>query len=267
MVSLHAAPTCVALNGLPAIVNVALRGVIEALGSAVSLTVPLPGPPDKTVTVIHELLLGAVQVQPVGAVTETLMDSPSTSNAFEPGEIVSVHGTPACDALKLLPAIVTVVLRGVPAVFAAALSVTVPLPDGFAGAVTVSHDAGLLAVQLQPDGAVTVTFIASPPVANAFEPGEIVSLQLMPVCVALNVRPAMVRLALRDEVPVFAAAVNLTVPLPGPLDKGVTVIHAAPFEIVQEQPSGAVTLTSTDSPPTANAFEEGEIVSLHVRPA
>jgi hypothetical protein len=205
-------------------------------------------------------------VQPVGAVTVTFIDSPSTSKAFEPGEMVSVHGTPACDALKVFPAIVTVVLRAVPALLAVALSVTVPLPDPLAPAVTISHDALLVALQPQPDGAVTATLIASPSVAKAFAPGEIVSLQLMPACVALNVRPAIVTLPLRDAVPVLAAAVTVTVPLPEP-PPVLTASQPIELDAVQVQPAGAVTPTSTDSPPIANAFDVGEIVSLHVRPA
>ena len=47
----------------------------------------------------------------------------------------------------------------------------------------------------------------------------------------------------RDAVPVLAAAVNVTVPLPEPFAPAVTVIHALLLVAVQLQPAGAVTVT------------------------
>jgi hypothetical protein len=43
------------------------------------------------VTVIHAVLLVAVQPQPVGAVTVTVPPSPAVAKAVDVGEIVSLH--------------------------------------------------------------------------------------------------------------------------------------------------------------------------------
>jgi hypothetical protein len=84
-------------------------------------------------------------------------------------------------ALNVLPAMVTEPVRELTPVLGAAVMVTVPLPVPLEPAVTVSHPALLLtAVQAQPPGAVTFTSVLSPPIANAFEFDEIVSLQVMP---------------------------------------------------------------------------------------
>jgi hypothetical protein len=59
--------------------------------------------------------------------------------------------------VKVCPAIVSVALRDVVPVLAAALNPTVPVPLPLAPEVRVSHDALLLAVQAQPFDAVMVT--------------------------------------------------------------------------------------------------------------
>jgi hypothetical protein len=61
---------------------------------------------------------------------------------------------------------VTVPVREVPAVFAATFSDTVPLPVPVAPAITVIHDALLVAVREQPVVPVTVT-LTVPPAAAA----------------------------------------------------------------------------------------------------
>ena len=267
MVSVQATPTCVALKVLPAIVTVPVRAVLAGFAAALKVTVPLPEPEAPPVTVIQESLLVADQLQPVGAVTATPVDSPATANAFDPGEIVSVQAAPTWLALKVLPAMVTVPVRGVLPGFAEALSVTVPLPEPEAPPVTVIHPELLTADQLQPVGAVTAMLVDSPATANAADPGEIVSVQVMPACVAVKVRPAIVAEPVRDAVPVFAAAVTVTDPLADPLAPAVIVIHPEPLVAVQPQPAGAVTATVASSPAVANALDDGEMVSLQLRAA
>jgi hypothetical protein len=80
---------------------------------------------------------------------------------------------PAWLALKLLPAIVSVPERLAVPVLAEAASVTVPLPDPDPP-VTVIHGRLFVVDHVQPAGAVTVTLVLSPPVAKAFDVGEIV---------------------------------------------------------------------------------------------
>jgi len=81
--------------------------------------VPLPLPFSPPVTVIHESLLAAVQLQLVPAVTVTVPLAASGEVRFEEeGEIANVHGTPACVTVKVAPPIAMVPVRGVGAVFA-----------------------------------------------------------------------------------------------------------------------------------------------------
>ena len=74
-----------------------------------------------------------------------------------------------------------------------------------APAVTVSQELLLVAFQPQPAGAVTAMSVLSPAVANAFDAGEIVSLQEMPVCVTPKLTPAIVSVPFLVAVDVFAA--------------------------------------------------------------
>jgi hypothetical protein len=82
--------------------------------------------------------------------------------------------------------------------------------------------------------------------------------QLTPACVALKLLPAIVRVAERPDVPVLAAAVRLTLPLPE-LDPPDTVIQDGTFVVDHAQPLGAVTLTVVLSPAVAKAFPVDEI--------
>ncbi len=66
----------------------------------------------------------------------------------------------------------------------------------------------------------------------------------------LNVLPAIVTVPVRDVVPVYVAALRVTVSVPEPLAPPVTVIHPALLVDVQVQPIGAVTVT-VPLPPAA----------------
>ena len=68
--------------------------------------------------------------------------------------------------VKVCPAMVTVPVRGVPAVLAATLSDTVPLPVPDAPAVTVIQLALLVAVRAHPVVPVTVTDCTRPAAAT-----------------------------------------------------------------------------------------------------
>ena len=63
----------------------------------------------------------------------------------------------ACVTVKVIPATLSVPVRADVAVFAAAEKLTVPFPLPDVPAVTVSHDAPLVAVQAQPVAALTLT--------------------------------------------------------------------------------------------------------------
>jgi hypothetical protein len=74
------------------------------------------------VTVIQASLLTAVQLHPVPAVTPTVPVAAADVVRFDDaGEMVNVHGAPACVTEKVCPPIVTVPVRAVVLAFAATL--------------------------------------------------------------------------------------------------------------------------------------------------
>ena len=79
-----------------------------------------------------------------------------------------------------MPAIVTVPVRDVVNVFAATLTVVVPLPDPLAPAVTVIHASLATAVHEQPAAAVVVIVAVPPLDVTVLDVGEIVNVQGTP---------------------------------------------------------------------------------------
>lgn len=71
------APACVTVNVCPPIVIVPIRWVAEVFAATVYETVPAPDPVAPLAIEIHDALLAAVQLQPVGAVTLVVFDSPA----------------------------------------------------------------------------------------------------------------------------------------------------------------------------------------------
>lgn len=155
--------------------------------------------------------------------------------------MVSVQGAPASVTVKMLPAIVSVPVRALAALFAAALKLTVPLPDPLAPAVTVIHPLLLAAVHAHPAGAFTVAVPVPPPEPMLCAEGEIVSVQTTPACVTVKVAPAIVSVPVRAAVDVLPATLNATVPFPVPAAPAVTVIQEALLEAVHAHPVPAVT--------------------------
>ena len=80
---------------------------------------PLPLVPP--VIVIQDALLLAVHVQPAPTVTATVPEKVPAGAFDEVGEIVAMHGAPACVMVKVLPPIVRIPVRGVLAVLGATL--------------------------------------------------------------------------------------------------------------------------------------------------
>jgi hypothetical protein len=84
--------------------------------------VPLPLPEAPAVTVNQLVaLLTAVQLQPVPAVTVTVPVVAADVGFDDVGEIVNVHGTPACVTVNVCPPIVIVPVRELVVVLAATL--------------------------------------------------------------------------------------------------------------------------------------------------
>ena len=146
-------------------------------------------------------------------------------------------GFPACVTLivcEVTPVAltVTITVRSLVVVLAAAVKVTVPSPLPEAGD-TVNHTALLLTVQLVLD--VTVHVFCSPPAIKLNDDGE--TIRVGAACVTLMVCevtpvPLTVTVAVRWLAVVLAAAVKVTVPSPLP-EAGAIVSHAALLLTVQ----------------------------------
>ena len=75
----------------------------------------------------------------------------------------------------------------------------------------------------------------------------------------VNVMPAIVRVPLWALVPVLAAALKATVPLPVPLAPEVTVSHDALLTAVHAHPAPAVNVTLPVPPAAPSDWLVGEI--------
>ena len=157
--------------------------------------------------VIQLLLLVAVHPQPVplDTVIEPLA-APDDGSVDEVGEMVVVHGAPACVTVKVLPPTVKVPVREVVTLLALTLYPTLPLPLPLAPDVTVIQEALLVAVHEHPVPAVTFTVpVAAADVVKLADVGRIVKEQGAPGCVTVNVLPPTVIVPLRVLVLVLAA--------------------------------------------------------------
>ena len=202
MLKLHA-PACVTVTACPAIVSVPVRGLVELFVATEYATVPLPVPLPPLVTVIQDALLAPVHAQPEVVVTAVVNDPPPAAAGCAFGEIAKLQ-IPLCVTVSVCPAIVSVPVRGLVAVFAATVYAAVPFPVPLPPLVTVIQDALLAPVQAQPL-VVDTAVVNDPPAATAVCAfGEIVKLQI-PLCVTVSVCPAIVSVPVRGVVAVCAA--------------------------------------------------------------
>jgi hypothetical protein len=128
---------------------------------------------------------------------------------------------------------------------------TVPLPELLEPLVTVMNESLLTAVQAQP--AVPVTVIVAVPPASRI--GRVVALRVnvqatAPAWLTVTVAPATVNVPVRG-MPVFAATVAVTVPLPVLFAPPVIVMKLALLVAVQVQPALAVTGIVIVPPPAS----------------
>jgi hypothetical protein len=151
---------------------------------------PLPFPPAPTV--IQLALLTAAQLHPGDAVTEKLPDPPLLENDLDNGEIEETQPAPPWETVNVIPAIVRVPFREVVPAFAAAVKLTVPLPEPLAPDVIVIHESLLTAVQAQPACAVTAELPAPPLGPNCALEGWIEKLHAAAAWSTVKVRPAPV---------------------------------------------------------------------------
>jgi hypothetical protein len=88
----------------------------------------------------------------------------------------------ACVTVNVCPAMVSVPLRELVDVLTAMLKPTVPLPEPLAPPVTVIQLTLLVAVQLQPDPAVTAALPVPPLDAALCDDGEMLKLHAAAAC-------------------------------------------------------------------------------------
>jgi hypothetical protein len=103
----------------------------------------------------------------------------------------------------------------------------------------------------EPDISVILTVLRAPTEFVDWIIGEIVYVYDGD-CVAVNVSPAMVIVPVRWLVPVLAATVKATVPLPVPLLPEVIFIQLTLLVATQGQPLEAITLTLPGPPVETN---------------
>lgn len=133
-----------------------------------------------------------------------------------------------------------------------------PLP-----VVSVTHDVVVDDVHSHPACVVTVNVPVVPPAGIVTSAGVTENVQDGLGSDTTNVWPAIVSVADRALVVVFAAAVKLILPEPDrpvPLE---IVTHAAPLVALQLHPTPVVILTLLLPPPAAIARPIGEIVKVH----
>ena len=258
-------PGCVTLKLCPAIVRVPVRELVLLLAAALNATVPLPLPLAPPVTVSHDvLLLTPVHAHPASDVTPVEPVPPPAGTEPLVGTIEYVHVRPGCVTLKLCPAIVSVPVRGLMLLLAAALNATVPLPLPLAPPVTVSHDVLLLTpVHAHPVGDVTPVEPVPPPAGTEPLVGAIAYVQAMPGCVTLKLWPAIVKVPVRELVLLLAVALNATVPLPLPLAPPVTVNQDLLLTPVHAHPAGDVTPVEPVPPFAGTEPFVGAIAYVH----
>lgn len=151
------------LTDWPATVNVPVRCDVVGLAPAVKATVPFPLPLAPLVIEIHATEDEADQPQPVGAVTENVLDPPDDPIDRLAGVTLKVQENPDWVTLTDCPAMLSEPLRCDVDEFEPTENVTVPFPLPPAPLVIEIHDVGDVADQAQPTGAVT---------ANVLEPPE-----------------------------------------------------------------------------------------------
>jgi len=164
------------------------------------------------------------------------------------------------------PPILTVSDRGLEPLLGAARTVTLPLPEPLAPAVIVSHDAVVVAVQVQSAGAVTAIERVSPPTGDVRLVGLMAVTQGVvptPACVIVTVRPATVRVPLRCDVAELAVAEKETVPLPV-TGVGEVIDSQLLFALADHsQPAAAVTVIDPLEAVTGNDEDVAESTGAH----
>jgi len=276
-----AGAVCVIVSARPATVTVPERSP-PVLAATVKLTVASPVP-DVLLSVIHATPLDAVHAHvPCDPLIVTVPLPPAEVNDCVAALTVNVQGggAPACVSANVCPAIVTVPVRSLVAVFAATVSCTAPvlLPD--APDATVIHGTFEAAVHAQPAPAATVTLVDPPAAATRTLDDDNVNVHgggdgsgpgfgvgvgggvgvgagATPACVTATDCPATRIVADRDATSVFGKARSVADPLADALIAPDAVSHGASLAAVQAHPFSVSMATVTDPPAAGTATFAG----------
>jgi hypothetical protein len=222
-----------------------------AVGFAATFTVTLPFPFPPPDTEIHSLFDEPVQLQPVGAVTDTELVTAALPTERFVELRVKEQATGACVTVTVCPAIVTVPVRWTAAGFAAMFKDTVSFPKPEPPPDTVIHSLLDEAVQLHPAGAVTDTEPFPEPLPTDRLVVLRVKEQATGACVTVTVCPAIVTVPVRWVALGFASMAMETVPSPEPGDPPDIAIQPVFEDAVHAQPAGADTDTVALAAPLA----------------
>lgn len=237
-----------------------VRAAGLGLGSTLTVIVPLPTPVAEG-SVTHAALGEADQAHPAVVVTTTGNVAPSLVALTKDGDTPKLHATAAWVTLTVLPATVTVPVRGEVAALAATASVTAPLaaPEVADGTI---HETLEAAAQVQPSVLVTATVVLDAALDSDAVTGDTSKEHGAAACVKVAARPPTVNVAERDSVAALADAVTVSIALPEPLD-GSVVSHVAPEAAVQAQPLPVVSATWVEPPAWASEADVGESEKVH----
>jgi hypothetical protein len=144
-----------------------------------------------------------------------------------------------------------------------ACTVYVAVPEPVPDPVIVAHDWFEEVVHEQFAAVVTVIVPVAPFGAAVTSDGVTENVQVALGSLTVNDCPAIVSVAVRESVPVFAPAEKPTVPEPVPLAPLVRLTHVDPLDAVQLQLEGVVTVTVPVPPAAGSAWLVGEIVNVH----
>jgi hypothetical protein len=122
--------------------------------AAERLTTPAPKPEAPETTVIHGVVVDAVQAHPAGAATLKVMEPPPAGTEAVDGDSVNEQPGAACEIVYVWPATVIVPVCAVP-VFGPTVNATEPEPDPDWPDVIWIQDALAVAVHTQPALVVT----------------------------------------------------------------------------------------------------------------
>jgi hypothetical protein len=165
--------------------------------------------------------------------------------------------------VTVCPATVTVPVRGAPVLFAAAVTLTAPLPVPAAPAVIVSQFAFDAALHAHQPPVVTVIDALPPTASTVCVVGAIVYVHAAAAWFTVNGCPAIVIVPDRAA-SIFALALNATVPLPLPVAPDVTASHGALAAAVHAQLLPVAATVTLPLPPASGIDAlGGAIEKLH----